>query len=446
MSIRREALSDTTNRAANRVPLTRVAEAEAIGVAQAPLTISDRLGIERQTAPPSWPSAFEPQYKEVEEVGNVVDLFEEFDDVEATGGMFGKKKPAVAGEKPKGGLIANLKAAKSKANSAVLKAVKGAKVLAKGANDMLSGLSQFDYKVYSDGFTAILGVSKKDNDGKSVNDKYNYKAFAGDSKFKKVLAIAQAQEKPMTRTESKTKNTKGRDSKVIERKIKGRNAACLGFAEVESSDESQTRYGEVIFPPAAAAGVPTLVTLTLNDTNGHESMRPITGLVVEVLDTEVLAFDDNKITINMEAVKEIGMPASKATMTSDEFEFKYSLCVHGIHVDEDKALHMGPRIIVPTQEMNDVTAYGIATENGIESALAHAIKGEKLDLLLLWTSFKLVQGARGLAGKSLDGKQKEAIAELFGSMDSAGQSNTIGDDYDEDEFGDVNDVNLPLED
>lgn len=445
MSIRREALSDTTNRTVNREPLTRVAEAT--GVAHAPPTISDRLGIERQTTPPSWPPAFEPQYKEVEDVGNVVDLFEEFDDVEATGGMFGKKKPDAAGEKPKGGIIANLKAAKSKADSAVLKAVNGAKGLVKGAKDMLSGLSQFDYKVYSDAFTAILGVAKKDNDGKSVNDKYNYKAFAGDSKFKKVLAIAQAQEKLMTRTESKTKNTKGRESKVIERKIKGRNAACLGFAQVEASEQSQTRYGEVIFPPAAAAGVPTLVTLTLNDTNGHESMRPITGLVVEVVDTDALAFDDNKITINMDAVKEIGMPASKATLNNSEFEFKYSLCVHGIHVDEDKALHMGPRIIVPIGDlMGDVSAYGIATENGIESALAHAIKGEKLDLLLLWTSFKLVQGARGLAGKSLDGKQKAAIAELFGSMDTANQSNTIGDDYDEDEFGDVNDVDLPLED
>lgn len=444
MSIRREALADTTNLTANRVGGTRVAEA--IGVAQSPLTISDRLGIERQTAPPSWPPAFEPQYREVEEVGNVVDLFDEFDDVEATGGVFGKKKPDAAGVKPQGGIIANLKAAKKKANSAVLNAAKGAKSFTKGANDALSGLSHFDYKVYSDAFTAILGVAKKGEDGKKVDDKYNYKAFAGDSKFKKVLAIAQAQEIPMTRTESKTKNTKGRESKVIGRKIKGRNAACLGFAEVEASEENQQRYGEVIFPPAAAAGVPTLVTLTPNDSNGRASMRPITGLVVEVLDTEVLAFADDKIAINMEEVKETGTPASKATMTSDEFEFEYSLCVHGIHVDEDKALHMGPRIIVPTQKMNDVTAYGIATENGIESALAHAIKGEKLDLLLLWTSFKLVQGARGLASKSLGGKQKAAIAELFGSMDSAGESNTIGDDYDEDEFGDVNRANLPLED
>lgn len=243
----------------------------------------------------------------------------------------------------------------------------------------------------------------------------------------------------MTRTESLQKNVKGRESKTISRKIPGRNAACLGFAQVEESGESNERYGDVIFPPAQAAGIPTLVTLTENDTNGTAGMMPITGLVVEAIDVDGIAKgSDDKIAINMAEVKEAKLQASQASLTPDEFEFQYSLCVHGLHVDGDKSLHAGPKILVPNGKINDVSSYGIATDNGVERALSHALKGEKLDLLLLWTSFKLVQGAKGLAGASLDADQKKAAQELFGSLDGMGTQNSFSEDVEADDFDELN--------
>lgn len=413
---------------------------------QKPATIASSLGIDNPgPAKPFVP--FAPQHLAPQPVGNVVDDVFAGYDVEPTG-LFGKKKnkeaaaaPALIDPKAKTrGMQINVKKAMDKANAAVRKGVSGAKALVKGATDLVSGLSRFDYKLYSERFTAVLAVAKKAN-GTDLSDKNNYQAFAGDSTYKSVLKIAKAQEAKMTRTESLQKNVKGRESKTISRKIPGRNAACLGFAQVEESGETKERYGDVIFPPAAAAGVPTLVTLTENDTNGVAGMKPITGLVVEAIDVDGIPTDGGgKIAISMAAVKEVKLAETAEALSTDEFEFQWSLCVHGIHVDEDKSLHVGPKILVPTGKLNDVSAYGIVTESGVERALAHALQGEKLDLLLLWTSFKLVQGAKGLASASLDPDQKKAAQELFGSLDGMGTQNSFSEDVEADEFGELNAV------
>ena len=411
-----------------------------------PATISSSLGIANPgPAKPFVP--FAPQHVSPQPVGNVVDdAFAGYHgyDVEPTG-LFGKKKKGAAAAAPvkgakKGGMMANLKTAKDKANAVVRNAASGAKALAKGATDLVSGLSRFDYKLYSEDFTAVLAVAKKAN-GTDLSDKNNYRAFEGDSAYKSVLKIANMQEAKMTRTESLQKNVKGRASKVISRKIAGRNAACLGFAQVTESGESQERYGDVIFPPAAAAGIPTLVTLTENDTNGTAGMLPITGLVVEAIDVEGIAKgDDGKIAINMAEVKEVNISGAQSALTGDEFEFQWSLCVHGLHVDANKDLHAGPKILVPAGMTNNVSAYGIATDNGVERALSHAIKGEKIDLLMLWTAFKLVQGAQGLAYASLAPEQKKAAQELFGSLDGMNTQNSFSEDVDEDDFDELNAV------
>jgi|SaaInlV_125m_DNA_1040241.scaffolds.fasta_scaffold02284_3 hypothetical protein len=412
-----------------------------------PVTIASSLGIANPgPAKPFVP--FAPQYPVPQSVGSVVnDAFGDHYgyDVDPTG-LFGKKKGAAAaapvkGAK-KGGMLSNLKVAKDKANATVRKAASGAKSgaksLAKRASDLVTGLSHFDYKLYSDTFTALLGVAKKD-DGINTDSKNNYAAFAGDSKYKKVVKIAQMQEAKMTHTESLQKNVKGRDSKVIKKKAEGRNAATLGFAQVEASAESKERYGDVIYPPAATVGIPTLVTLTVNDTNGTKGMLPITGLVVEALDVaNITKGGDGNIAINMAEVKEIKMQASQEALTSDEFEFEWTLCVHGLHVDEQKNLHNGPMILVPKSNMNNVSAYGIATKNGVESALSHAIKGDKIDLLLLWTAFKLVQGAQDLAYASINSDQRKAAQELFGSLDGANNQNSYSEDVDADEFDELN--------
>lgn len=404
-----------------------------------PQTISQRLGIAPDPPPAKRPEPFAPQYREVPEVSESVveDMFEGYD-ADPTG-LFGKKKAAavkVEGEK-KPGFLAK---AKAKADAAVRKGVAGAKALRKGTTDLFSGLSHFDFKLYSDSFTAMLAVAKKAN-GTDLSDKNNYQAFAGDAKYKAIAkGKAKEQEDAMTRTESQTKNVKGRESKTISRKIKGRNAACLGFAQVTESDDSKEQFGDMIYPPAQAAGIPTLVTLTENDRNGKEGMMPITGLVVEAIDVDKLdANKDGRITVNFVEVPDAKVPASSESMDTDAFEFKYSLCVHGLHVDEDKNIHVGPKILVPIGKVDDVSAYGIDTDDGVESALAHAMQGEKLDLLLLWTSFKLVQGAQGLAkGGILDPTQQKAAKELFGSLDGMSTQNSFSEDVEGDEFDEVN--------
>ena len=436
MSLRRDYYTDETAEA-----LVAPAVAFADPAPNHPATIASSLGISNPgPAKPFVP--FAPQHPTPQPVGNVVDdAFAGYygHDMEPTG-LFGKKKDkAAAGAKVEGekkqGFLAK---AKAKADAAVRKGVAGAKALAKGATDLASGLSRFDFKLYSDTFTAMLAVAKKAN-GTDLSDKNNYQAFAGDAKYKKLLKTAQAQEAKMTRTESQTKNVKGRESKVISRKIKGRNAACLGFAQVTESDESKAQFGDLIYPPAQAAGIPTLVTLTANDTNGVAGMLPITGLVVEAIDVDALAANkDGTIAINMVEVKDAGVPASQQSLSTDEFEFQFSLCVHGLHVDEEKGLHVGPKILVPSDKMDDVSAYGIDTDDGVESALAHAIKGEKLDLLLLWTSFKLVQGAKGVANMSLDPAQKKAAQELFGSLDGMGTQNSFSEAVEAEEFAALN--------
>ena len=223
-----------------------------------PVTIASSLGISNPG--PAKPfAAFAPQHPTPQPVGNVVDdVFAGYagHDVCDTG-LFGKKKgKAAAGAKVQGkkggGMMANLKAAKDKANAAVRKGVSGARALAKGAADLASGLSRFDFKLYSDTFTALLAVARKAN-GTDLSDKNNYQAFEGDSKYKKLLKTAQAQEAKMTRTESQTKNVKGRASKVISRKIKGRNA---GVPRLCAGDRERREQGAVWRPhlPAGAGG------------------------------------------------------------------------------------------------------------------------------------------------------------------------------------------------
>jgi len=418
--------------------------------AQKPATIASSLGLD-----PNMPHRpyvrFQPQYPTPEPVGNVVDdMFEGYDaDPVPLGAIFGKKK---GGEKKKGGgVMGGLKAAKSKADAAVRKAASGAKgaaaaavsggkALAKGATALISGLSRFDYKLYTEPISAILAVAKKAN-GTDLDEKNNYKAFEGDSSYKAVAKLGKVQEGKMKRTMSQVKNVKGRESKTISQQIVGRNAACLGFAKVQASEASDGMFGDTIFDPEApaAVGMPTLVKLGKFDTNDRSGMMPITGLVVEAADVDKIpGADSGSISIEMERVEAVNVAASKITLTKDEFEFDYSLCVHGLYVDGDNKLHTGPKILVPTKAIGDVSAYGIVTETGVGRALAHAIENEKLDLLLLWTSFKLVQGAKGLTKAALAPDQKEAAKELFGSLDEMSTQNSFKEMYGDECYGALN--------
>jgi len=414
-----------------------------------PATIGSSLGLD-----PNMPHKpyvrFQPQYPTPQPVGNVVDdMFEGYDaDPVPLGALFGKGKGKGKGS----GIVAKAKAkadaavrkAASSAKQAASAAVSGGKALAKGATALISGLSRFDYKLYTEPISAILAVAKKAN-GTDLSDKNNYKAFEGDSSYKAVAKLGKVQEGKMKRTMSQVKNVKGRESKTISQQIMGRNAACLGFAKVEASTTSDEIFGDTIFDPEApaAVGMPTLVKLGKFDTNDRTGMMPITGLVVEAANVDdVPGAASGSIAVEMERVEAVNVAASKITLSKDEFEFDYSLCVHGLYVDGDNKLHTGPKILVPTKAIGDVSAYGIVTEKGVGRALAHAIENEKLDLLLLWTSFKLVQGAKGLTKAALDPAQKEAAKELFGSLDEMSTQNSFKEMYGDECYGAMNAVTM----
>ena len=245
----------------------------------------------------------------------------------------------------------------------------------------------------------------------------------------------------MTRTMSQVKNVKGRESTTITQEIIGRNAACLGFAKVDPSGESDEMFGDMIYDKddPAAAGVPTLVKMGQFDSNGKKTMKPIVGLVIEVIDVSKLpGAGDDKIVVNLEKEETLGLDGSKITLTKGEFFFDYNLCVHGLYLDGDNKLHTGPKILVPKKNLYDVSAYGIVLDETVGRALNHAIANEKLDLLYLWNAFKLVQGAKGLTKTPLDKEQKQAAKELFGSLDDAQVNNSFAEMYGDECYGALN--------
>ena len=131
-------------------------------------------------------------------------------------------------------------------------------------------------------------------------------------------------------------------------------------------------------------------------------------------------------------------------MSRDQLEYEYKLCVHGLYVGKDKQLMRGQKILVQQKNPNDIAAYGIATANGIESALHHAMKGEVIDLLYLWTCFRLVQGVHSLAKASVDAAQKAALKELLGESMGVATQYIIKDDFEDDDFDELNELPLHL--
>ena len=234
MSIRREASAPALGPGAGKATPTG-----ALVPMLAPQTTSERMGIQQDVPPPKRPEPFAPQFREVPVVSGTVvdDVFEELDiDVDATG-LFGKGKKdkaaaaaKVDGDAPKkGGLMANLKAAKGKADAAVRKASAGAKAAAAGAKaaaasvaDKHAGMQKFDYQIYNDDFTAVLAVAKKTSGGTEADAKNNIKAFKK-FKHKAVTKQAEAQEAQMMHNETLVKKIKGKDAelkKVLNQNLK----------------------------------------------------------------------------------------------------------------------------------------------------------------------------------------------------------------------------------
>ena len=439
--------------------------------ASPPRTISESLGIEAKVAPRKWPAAFVPEFREVPEVSDTVveDVFEEMDiDVEATGGLFGikKKDGAVKGDAPskKGSMLANLKAAKDKANEVVRKAGSaaksgvvagakaagaGAKAVATSAANKSAGMQKYDYKIYnSEDFIGVLAVAKKGADGEA-DDKNNIKAFKS-YKHSKVTEHAEKQEAQMMRRESLLKKIKGHEPKLVSHAAPGRNAVVLGYSQVEANSAGTELFAGAIYSQEepAALGEPTIVQLDAYDTNKVENMMPISALVIEALNTDTLATNGQSngkdlITVTMQAIPEAKIATEVVnTLTKDEVDFQYTLCVHGLYVGEEKALMMGRKILVHQRSPGNIASYGIATPNGIESALHHAMEGKEIDLLYLWTCYRLVQGVHSLGQSNLDRAQKAAMKELLGEGLGIATMNTFSADVDGPEFDDVNNLRV----
>ena len=448
-----------------------------------PQTISDRLGIEQRSAPAKWPAPFQPQFKKVPVVvGSVVS--DAFDDYGADPtGLFGKSKASSSKRMDgalakKGSMMGNIKAkAKEKANAAVRKGVASAKAGAKAAsanakaasasakagakvagaagkaavasvNDKMTGMQKFDYAVMdTDEFTGVLSVARKTNSGTDLDAKNNIAAFKK-YKHSQVVEKAAEQESQMLHKEGLVKKIKGKGDKVAARAVPGRHAAVLGYSRVSNSKESNTLFASSIFDPEApaAAGVPTIVQLSVYDTNKESGMMPISALVVEPLDTDTLeGFDSEILTVTMQAVPEANQEEVVNRRTRGQVEFDYTLCVHGLYVGADKTLMAGRKILVYQKDPSNIAAYGIATPRGIESALYHAMKGTEIDLLYLWACFRLVQGVHSLATQvGLSGTKKAALKELLGTSLGTAVPYSFAEDED-DEFDEVNLLPLKLE-
>lgn len=457
MSIRRESAVVHTNLMPVGAPI--------------PQSISDRLGIKQSATPAQWPAPFKPEFKEVPVVSsNVVeDLFDELE-VDETG-LFGKKNKTASsakvkgGKSTKGGILANLKAAKSKADSVVRKAsssaaagakkamagakkaTEGAKKAAAGAVKRFVGMGRFDYEVHNDEFTAVLAVAKKTNGGTEVEEKNMIKAFHK-YKHEAVADEAENQEKNMFRTETQVKKVKGRDDEVSTRAGEGRHAAVLGYSKVLYSEEEDKRFASAIFDKDAPGdeGVPTIVKLTEYDTNKKEGMYPITALVLEAMnrkDIKTSGEDEQGkevITVTMQAVSGANIEEEVVNRYSvDQINFQYALCVHGLYVNNEKQLMMGRKILVYQQDPTDITKYGIVTDSGIESALHHAMVGTEIDLLYLWACYRLVAGVHNLAkAVGIDKTQKEAIKELLGEGLGQVTLHSFAENFDDGEFDEIN--------
>ena len=449
-----------------------------------PQTISDRLGIEQRSAPAKWPSPFQPQFKKVPMVvGSVVsDVFDDYG-ADPTG-LFGKSRASLGkrmegAPTKRGSVMGNIKTkAKERANAAVRKGVASAKAGAKVAganakaasasakagakvagaagkaavasvNDKMTGMQKFDYAVMStDEFTGVLAVARKTNNGTDLDAKNNITAF---KKYKhgKVADHAAKQESQMLHKEGLVKKLKGKDDRLAARAAPGRHAAVLGYSRVSESKESNALFADSIFDPEApaAAGVPTIVELSMYDTNKVSGMMPISAVVVEPLDTDTLeGFDSEILTVTMQAVPEADIQEEVVNKrTRGQVEFDYTLCVHGLYVGANKTLMAGRKILVYQKDPSNIAMYGIATPRGIESALHHAMEGTEIDLLYLWACFRLVQGVHSLATQvSLSATKKAALKELLGTSLGTAVPYSFAEDED-DEFDEVNLLPLKLE-
>ena len=392
--------------------------------AQLPATIATALGIDKRP-PVALPKRFAPQYPTPQPVGNVVDdAFYGYDAAPvALSGSFFKKKPAA--KLPKSSVkMTTLEKAKAFSDKAVVQAGKGVTQVGKGVKQV----------------------------GKGV--KNNYQTFGGDANLESARLIAGEQEQSMMRTLTQVRNDRGEEPVVITTSIKGRSASCLGFAQVKENPLSEKRYGDRVSPvEGSKKGDATLVSFTSYTNNGTDEkrnpntgMKPISGLVVEALKISQITAKDDKVLINMIEVPGIAS-LSKETITTNDVIFRYRLCVHGIHVDEKKRLFIGPQIYIPENQddLQNVAMYGIVTDQGIESALSHAMRPNgKIDLLLLWTIHKLVLGAQGISKMGLDKQQQNAAKELFGSLNGLESQNSyVGAAVDDDdEFATMNRMSI----
>ena len=343
---------------------------------------------------------------------------------------------------------AGAKVASASAKAGAKVAGAAGKAAVASVNDKMTGMQKFDYAVMdTDEFTGVLSVARKTNSGTDLDAKNNIAAFKK-YKHSQVVEKAAEQESQMLHKEGLVKKIKGKGDKVAARAVPGRHAAVLGYSRVSNSKESNTLFASSIFDPEApaAAGVPTIVQLSVYDTNKESGMMPISALVVEPLDTDTLeGFDSEILTVTMQAVPEANQEEVVNRRTRGQVEFDYTLCVHGLYVGADKTLMAGRKILVYQKDPSNIAAYGIATPRGIESALYHAMKGTEIDLLYLWACFRLVQGVHSLATQvGLSGTKKAALKELLGTSLGTAVPYSFAEDED-DEFDEVNLLPLKLE-
>jgi hypothetical protein len=474
MSIRRDAPSNARkSHTVQSQPSVRASYGSTGAVcAQEPVTISDHLGMDRPPTRPVWPTNAVHKSKHTKRLRNASSV------VDTVFGRDGYYPNVPTGEPEKKGWFAKkaasvLQGAKSAADLAVRaagSAAANAKSKAgqsiKHNNEKQYGLEQFDYKVYEKEFIAILGAPRKD-DGTDANQNNLFTPFDTE-KYNVFADVVTAQNAKSTHGVSSSTGDVKKYVSVVAKPERGN--LCMGFATVGTDATVVANYNDMVLKEGrekTTVGEPTIPRLQKDSFDVADGpMKPISAIAISEIDLDKIPGAESTKNVNYEFD---AIPQLNGTDGTDVYEKSgtwednsiirnFQCMVQGLHVNKDFELEASPTFLVPKNDPNDkgvdlvdpihdLAMWGIVviTNNAavVKGALTEAIKGEKVDMALLWTMYKLVCGAKNRANGGVLASKKGALGKLFGSTYTH-SSSTTSRSYTDDEYARVFDSALRM--
>ena len=437
------------------------------------VTISNALGIRQSIVPPTNTPyvRFTPQYPTPVAVTNIVnEAFRSraMDEV-PTDSMFSDMKNTL---KAKGGKL--IEATKKKGKE-VIQAVK---VKKNDAKEKTTGLYNYQYSTHLHGqLYSFLVVAKKD-DYLHAQPKYSSVPFEVDTAtvmsggMKSAMNVnkkpidtrnygtlkgqAEEQAKLMMVAPSKDVALPEGVKTYVGEKRPGRNAAVLGFSEIDNLAEIDAiakRFSEFkmdltgdLQEFATISRVPEGVSFS-----GDHGLQPITAFVMESYvppPTATFVFPPHNANSGVDYTSQTLSIHDNKDVLDGTINVLFPLKVFGIHINLDtkdtkKTMSVGATILVPRGDrIVSIEEYGIVTSSGtIESALANALVHKNVDLLLLWNVFKFANTAMALQTARFSAQDKETFKVLFGGLDADETVESTSSTYDKTMY-DLNDMRI----